>query len=117
MIKKIREGRKEFTVICDKCGCEFQYEIGDIYKNKVTCPECGHAVEHPAQVGKKKKHFTKENKHKVIMFLIKLAIYIALGVSIWQITAAKYKNTEKDIDENIVAEEIGEGVETVVEVA
>ena len=36
-----------------------------------------------------------------IMFLIKLAIYIVLGVSIWQVTAAKYKNTEKDIDENM----------------
>ena len=111
----LKKGKTEFIVFCDRCGCKFAYEINDIYKNKITCPDCRHAVEHSLRLNSKKKKIIRENKRKIIIFFVKLFIYIVLGITIWNVTAAKYKNTEKDVDENIVAEEITEGVETAVE--
>ena len=62
------------------------------------------------------KKLAPETKHKLIKFLIKTLIYIIVGVSIWHISAAKNRQTEKDVGENLVADEIEEGVEDVIEV-
>lgn len=47
MIKIIKPGKKEFTAICDKCGCEFTYELSDLsLNNYVPCPECHYGYLH-----------------------------------------------------------------------
>ncbi len=43
-IKTIRPGRAQFDGFCDRCGCEFTYEIADLKlsaSDKVACPTCG----------------------------------------------------------------------------
>lgn len=50
MIKIIKPGKKEFTAICGKCGCEFTYELSDlICSSSVPCPECHEEYYHPYQ--------------------------------------------------------------------
>lgn len=59
MIKVIKHGQKVFRVICENCGCEFEYELDDLteefdkesltYGAKVRvikCPDCGHKIRH-----------------------------------------------------------------------
>ena len=41
MIKIIKEGHKQFRDTCFKCGCEYIYELEDIDKDYVKCPQCG----------------------------------------------------------------------------
>ena len=62
------------------------------------------------------KKLSKKTKRKLIIFAIKTAIYIVVGLVIWHISAAKHRQTEKDIGENIVAEEIDEAIEDGIEV-
>lgn len=54
MIKITKPGQKEFHGFCDRCGCEFTYEIVDLklsaIGNKVSCPTCGKDYQHPAMV-------------------------------------------------------------------
>ncbi len=58
-IKVIKHGTKVFRVICPICGCEFEYELGDLIKEVdkesitygakvkvVKCPECGEKIKH-----------------------------------------------------------------------
>lgn len=43
-IKVIREGQKTFTAFCERCGCEFTYELSDLklsHADRVACPCCG----------------------------------------------------------------------------
>ena len=50
MIKIVKPGKKEFTAICGKCGCEFTYELSDlICRSYVPCPECHDEYYHPYQ--------------------------------------------------------------------
>ena len=58
----------------------------------------------------------KQTKRKLIIFAAKTIIYIVIGLAIWHISAAKNRQTEKDIGENIVADEIDEGLEDAIEV-
>lgn len=54
MIKITKPGQKEFHGFCDRCGCEFTYELADLklsaVGNKVSCPTCGKDYHHPAMV-------------------------------------------------------------------
>lgn len=40
-IKIIKQGVKEFHIICPYCGCEFTYENEDVHEGIVSCPCCG----------------------------------------------------------------------------
>lgn len=45
----IKEGKKSFTTICPKCGCEFEYEVNEILFNYVNCPCCDERILHKNQ--------------------------------------------------------------------
>lgn len=48
-IKVVREGQKTFTAFCERCGCEFTYELSDLklsHANRVACPCCGQDYYH-----------------------------------------------------------------------
>ena len=53
-IKITKPGQTVFRGFCDRCGCEFTYEIVDLalsaLGNKVSCPTCGKDYLHPAMV-------------------------------------------------------------------
>ena len=53
-IKITKPGQKEFHGFCDRCGCEFTYELVDLklsaVGNKVSCPTCGKDYLHPTMV-------------------------------------------------------------------
>ena len=116
MIKILKDGKDEFTARCPACSCKFSYEVGDFDSGLVYCPYCDSEVTHTnKRFGFKSKELTKEEKHHLYMFLVKLFIYILLGFTVWYVSAAKYRDTEKDVGENIVAEEIDEGVEEAIE--
>lgn len=55
----------------------------------------------------------KAKKKKIILFIIKTLIFIIAGTVIWCVSATKTKNTEKDVEENIAADEIEEAVEII----
>lgn len=43
-IKIINPGRTQFNGFCERCGCEFAYEISDLklrHSDTVACPTCG----------------------------------------------------------------------------
>ena len=44
-IKITKPGQTVFHGFCDRCGCEFTYELVDLklsaVGNKVSCPTCG----------------------------------------------------------------------------
>lgn len=40
-IKIIKQGVKDFHIICPYCGCEFTYENEDVHEGIVSCPCCG----------------------------------------------------------------------------
>lgn len=50
MIKIIKEGKKEFKVVCPTCGCEFSYGLDDLKRgitySTVKCPCCGDEIVH-----------------------------------------------------------------------
>ena len=47
MKKIIKKGTKEFITNCPTCGCEFSYELEDIYmSDKVSCPCCDNTCLH-----------------------------------------------------------------------
>ena len=41
MIKIIKEGKTDFRITCDKCGCIFEYNVADIDDCYIKCPTCG----------------------------------------------------------------------------
>lgn len=45
----IKEGKKEFTATCPRCGCEFKYELEDISFWSVQCPYCDYFISHKDQ--------------------------------------------------------------------
>ena len=53
-IKITKPGQTVFHGFCDRCGCEFTYEIIDLklsaIGNKVNCPTCGKDYHHPSMV-------------------------------------------------------------------
>lgn len=47
MIRIIKEGKKVFTRICGKCGCEFSYELDDLAGSGIIyCPCCHNLLTH-----------------------------------------------------------------------
>ena len=40
MIKIIKEGKTDFRMTCDKCGCVFEYNVEDIDDCHIKCPTC-----------------------------------------------------------------------------
>lgn len=47
-VKVIKPGVTEFCGFCDRCGCEFSYELVDIQlTGKTNCPTCGKDYYHP----------------------------------------------------------------------
>ena len=53
-IKITKPGQTVFHGFCDRCGCEFTYELIDLklsaVGNKVSCPTCGKDYLHPTMV-------------------------------------------------------------------
>lgn len=53
-IKIIKEGRKTFTAFCERCGCEFTYDLNDLKlscaSDKIACPTCGKDFYHSSMV-------------------------------------------------------------------
>jgi hypothetical protein len=53
MIKIIKPGQKTFIGFCERCGCEFTYELNDLKLsatgNKVSCPTCSKDYIHPTK--------------------------------------------------------------------
>ena len=41
MIKVIKEGKTDFRMTCNKCGCVFEYNVVDIDDGYIKCPTCG----------------------------------------------------------------------------
>lgn len=56
MIKITKPGKTVFNGKCGKCGCEFTYELEDLWNNfgsgYVKCPECSDKYFHPSQSNK-----------------------------------------------------------------
>ena len=54
MIKIIKAGQTIFHGFCERCGCEFTYELSDLKLssagNKVSCPTCGRDYYHPTML-------------------------------------------------------------------
>lgn len=54
MIKILKSGQTVFYGFCDRCGCEFTYELSDLklsaVGNKVSCPTCGKDYYHPTML-------------------------------------------------------------------
>lgn len=47
MIKIIKKGQKTFTRTCDRCGCEFQYDLSDLSGTEyISCPYCHTTITH-----------------------------------------------------------------------
>lgn len=47
MIKIIKEGQKKFTKTCNRCGCEFQYDLSDLSgSDYINCPCCHTTLVH-----------------------------------------------------------------------
>lgn len=50
MKKILTPGLKKFVVKCNRCLCEFEYELSDTYKmittEYVKCPECNQELLH-----------------------------------------------------------------------
>ncbi len=50
MIKIIRPGQLTFNGHCDRCGCEFTYELSDLFSRGcsegVDCPTCKKTIYH-----------------------------------------------------------------------
>jgi hypothetical protein len=40
MIKIIKDGKTDFRMTCDKCGCVFEYNVADIEDCYIKCPTC-----------------------------------------------------------------------------
>ena len=51
MIKIIKQGVKEFHMICPYCGCEFTYENEDVCNSEVICPCCLTNLPHKGVIG------------------------------------------------------------------
>lgn len=50
-IKIIKQGIKEFNIICPYCGCEFTYEKEDVCNSEVICPCCLTNLPHKGVIG------------------------------------------------------------------
>lgn len=48
MIKVIEHGYKKYHTTCHNCQCYFEYELEDIEKGCVKCPDCGYTCSHSA---------------------------------------------------------------------
>ncbi len=54
-IKVVKPGQTEFTGFCERCGCEFTYELLDLklrHSDTVACPTCGKDFYHVSRVKK-----------------------------------------------------------------
>ena len=57
------------------------------------------------------KKLSVERKRKIKIFIVKTIIFLAVGLTIWFVSNKKHHGTEKDVGENIVADEIEEVTE------
>lgn len=54
-IEIISKPPQKYRETCSHCGCEFQYELSDVFKRygygqpQVNCPTCGHEIYHRNQ--------------------------------------------------------------------
>jgi hypothetical protein len=55
-IQITKPGSASFSAACRRCKCEFMYQLEGLRRNytrggreEVSCPGCGHSVEHSAQ--------------------------------------------------------------------
>lgn len=46
MIKVIEHGYKKYRTTCHNCKCYFEYELEDIEKGYVKCPDCSGNCSH-----------------------------------------------------------------------
>lgn len=53
MIKVIKHGETTFLGKCDRCGCEFTYNLDDVnIANTVPCPDCIGRVYHKLETNR-----------------------------------------------------------------
>ena len=53
MIKIIKPGQVTFNGYCDRCGCEFTYELIDInLTGSLECPTCRKTIYHPSRAAR-----------------------------------------------------------------
>lgn len=53
MIKVIKHGEQKFLGKCDRCGCEFIYDLDDIsISNSVPCPDCIGRIYHKLETNR-----------------------------------------------------------------
>ena len=53
MIKIIKPGQVTFNGYCDRCGCEFTYELIDInLTGSLECPTCRKTIYHPSRTAR-----------------------------------------------------------------
>ena len=49
-IKIVKPGQTEFNGFCDRCGCQFTYELSDLnLTGTVNCPTCNKTFYHPSR--------------------------------------------------------------------
>lgn len=46
MIKVIEHGYNKYSCRCYQCSCLFEYELTDIKKGSIKCPDCGYLCNH-----------------------------------------------------------------------
>ena len=46
MIEIIKEGKKQFVVVCPNCDAIYSYELSDIVGRSTRCPCCGDFCQH-----------------------------------------------------------------------
>ena len=51
MIRIVKNGQTTFAARCDRCLCDFEYELADLSKKRgyaeyISCPCCGQDVRH-----------------------------------------------------------------------
>lgn len=51
MKKIIKDGQREFHMLCSHCSCEYTYELPDIIGSTVYCPFCNSANYHILKSG------------------------------------------------------------------
>lgn len=52
MITVIKHGEKNFITTCSRCGCQFSYELTDLFESSgeyINCPDCKNKCYHARQ--------------------------------------------------------------------
>ena len=77
MVKIIKKGQNKFLATCEKCGCQFEYELEDVVEylgDSVGCPYCGtkyyHRIKDNNVLKSEAKEYDKNNYYGVETVLL-----------------------------------------------